>query len=107
RRSRAALVDVGEEIGGEYALDVRRLEQVLRPLVVDEQPARLPLLEQGEGGQVVADRLVDEPFRTEVEEHRVLALEEAEGRVVVLFSQLDARRHEVSVEAGVLRAELR
>jgi hypothetical protein len=74
-------------------------------LVVDEQRARLWLVEHVQRVEVVADRLVAEPTPLEVDEDSVLRVIEGQIRELVRIVVGDLRGDQVSVEAGPVRAE--
>ena len=77
----------------------------MHALVVDEQRARLGLLDERERRDVVPDRLIAESLALEVEQHPMLAV--VEGAVDELggVGERHVRDHHVAVEAGVLEPE--
>ena len=109
----SATADAGAAAVGELEL-VERLDPldvgrhhplVVDALVVDEQRARLRLVEHVERVEVIADRLVAEPLALEVEQDPVLAVVEGQIGELVGVGVGDLRGDQVAVEAGVRRSE--
>ena len=76
----ARLVDRVELVVRLDALHVRPEHPVaVDALVVDEQAARLRLVEQRDRVELVADRLVDEPLAAHVDQHAVLGVDKLIG----------------------------
>jgi hypothetical protein len=106
RATPAGLVHAVELVVGLDALHVRPEHPVaVNALVVDQQTASLGLVEQRDRVQLVADRLVDESVAAEIEQDAVLGVVEAHRGEHERIGDVDAGRHEVAVEPGVVLAE--